>query len=127
MSQDPMTAVRTALASTAAPDPKAFPPLRRPPPAQASTAHRAHVDPLTAARLQRESAERARALKLVQDAKRNQGLETPRSIVAGSEYGDMWNEEDVRAARRRREEARHGDRRSSWEPRRSRTSGSWEV
>lgn len=103
-----MTEVQAALAA-ALPPPKSKYTKSHPPPTHQT---QEMSDPLLAARLKREEGERARAAALVASAKRRAAeLEgaTPRSSMTGDEeFSDLWNEKDVKEARRRREEARYG-------------------
>jgi hypothetical protein len=101
MDQDPMTQVQAALASSSRPP--ALPRYQSPHPSTAQS----HIteDPLRAARANRESTERARALALVQA--RRAGGETPRTDrTDGDGEGNLWNAREVREARARKEAVR---------------------
>lgn len=99
--QDPMTQVQAALASSSRPP--APPRYQRPRPP--TTQSQAPADPLRAARVNRESTERARALALVQA--RRAGGETPRTDrTDGDGDGNLWNAREVSEARARKEAVR---------------------
>ncbi|GHJ87233.1 hypothetical protein NliqN6_3635 [Naganishia liquefaciens] len=98
--QDPMTYVHAALASSSSSTRAAS--TRRPHPLPLST----NDSPLRAARAARESAERARALALVQARTRDAAVETPRTERADDMGSDLWNRDEVREARRRKEAVR---------------------
>lgn len=114
--QDPMTQVQAALSSSSQPDQKrqqryphagtghAYPPRR--------SVGNDGDDPLRAARAVRESAERARALALVQAAQRCEGAMTSMTSTTTDDLesvrgeGSLWNAHEVREARKRREAVR---------------------
>ncbi|KAI0666522.1 hypothetical protein C8Q78DRAFT_456686 [Trametes maxima] len=131
---DPLTAINTQLAarSTTAPSASAAPTHASrsrqrayPPPSSASSsrhgpgpgadsssssASRPHAPPAVAARLERESSERQRALELIARKKREMvGGETP-STVRGGGYGDVYNRREVEEVRRERMRGREWDR-----------------
>ena len=100
---DPLMLVQSALSTS---QKKANPIYER----HQRTIPAASTDP-SAARIARESSERSRALALINEAKRKQAAAslsaTPSTVAGGgNEYSDMWNAQEVREARRRREAVR---------------------
>ncbi|KAH8827023.1 hypothetical protein DL96DRAFT_1464308 [Flagelloscypha sp. PMI_526] len=91
-SHDPLTSINRQLASSSSSSRS----MRPPPPIQNS-------DDPHIARLSRESSERQRALALIARKKREKEMLTPSTVYEPSEYGDMFNREDVEAARKERE------------------------
>ncbi|KAI5830230.1 hypothetical protein K523DRAFT_337091 [Schizophyllum commune Tattone D] len=68
-----------------------------------------HTDPVVGERLSRESSERQRALELIRRKKREmQGSETPSTVHGG--YDDMFNRDEVEAARKSRRRSDGGSR-----------------
>ncbi|KAI5885076.1 uncharacterized protein SCHCODRAFT_02645027 [Schizophyllum commune H4-8] len=68
-----------------------------------------HADPVIGERLSRESSERLRALELIRRKKREmQGSETPSTVHGG--YDDMFNRDEVEAARKSRRRSEGGSR-----------------
>ena len=68
-----------------------------------------HADPVVGERLSRESSERQRALELIRRKKREmQGSETPSTVHGG--YDDMFNRDEVEAARESRRRSDGGSR-----------------
>ncbi|TRM62826.1 hypothetical protein BD626DRAFT_41571 [Schizophyllum amplum] len=108
---DPLTSITKELSSRPS---SSSAPRRRSLPTIPQTAN-----PQVGARLSRESSERQRALELIQRKKREmQGSETPSTVHGG--YADMFNRNDVEAARnsRRRDWGAQGssrDRDRRWE------------
>lgn len=109
-SHDPLTSINQRLASTSTPSKP-----RRPPGAIHSSASDPH-----AARMNRESSERERALALIARKKKEReaaSMLTPSTTCDPSEYGDMFNGDAVQAARKGRERGwgtRSDPREQSW-------------
>jgi hypothetical protein len=100
---DPLTSINSELATSHRPSTTSSNRWRprRPPPALADEPDK--PPSVLEARLNRESAERQRALELIRRKKREtQGSETP-STVRGGGYGDMYNKADVEEAHKHRD------------------------
>jgi len=102
MRNDPLMVVQSALSTSQARVKPDFERTNRTLPSTAGSS-----DP-SAARIAREHSERSRALALISEAKRKQAAAsltaTPSTVIAGgNEYSDMWNAQEVREARRRRD------------------------
>lgn len=132
MRNDPLMVVQSALSvSQTKARPEYERTTNRPIPTTAGSS-----DP-TAARIARESSERSRALALINEAKRKQAAAsltaTPSTAVGGGiEYSDMWNAQEVREARKRRDavkgwvgEVGRDTREQDWEGRRREPSRDW--
>jgi len=102
---DPLTSINSALSKSQREkefQERARRQFRPPPPPSRSTSS---ADPLTN-RLSRESSERERALELIARRRREKaGMDTPMSVSSVDDrevYGDLFNRQETKEARRRR-------------------------
>lgn len=116
---DPLTAIKTQLASRPGGGPSASSSSsaqrRQGPPS--SSRPDSQAPPEVSARLVRESSERERARALIARKKREMGSETPSTVYGGRSggYGDVFNRREVEEVRRDRQ-----DRQRGWERERDR-------